>query len=80
MTGKLLFIITIYTAIAMADASRLKKLQKREKAAYAAMLLLSLYLSLNYLLDLTMPFLGEVAYALFSGPTKHIVDFLKVTS
>ena len=56
MLGKIIMLLMIYTAIWFADRPRLKKLGGREFAAYTAMLLLSLYLGIDYALGPEMAF------------------------
>lgn len=80
MSGKMLLLLVIYTAISIADVPRLKKLDRREIFAYSAMLMLSVYLGINHIFDLKWPFLEDAAAALIGEPARRIVEFLKVPS
>lgn len=78
MVGKILLLLVIYTAIGFADLPRLKKLGGSGITAYTAMLLLSVYLGIDYVWELKWPFLEEAAMSLFGEPAKLIVKLLTV--
>lgn len=80
MTGKMLFLLVIYTAIWRADISKLKKLGGREITAYTAFLLLTVYLGIDYVLDLKWPFIEDAAIYLMGKPAELIVKLLTVPS
>ncbi|MEW9698579.1 hypothetical protein [Paenibacillus sp. SI8] len=78
MSGKMILLLLIYAAISLVDVSRLKKLGRREIMAYTAIMLVTVYLSLNYIYNLKWPFLGDFAYFLLGKWAQRIVEFLKV--
>ena len=80
MPGKMLLLLVIYAAISLADIPKLKKLDRREIIAYTFMVLLSVYLGINYVFDLKWPFLEEAAAVLIGEPARRIVEFLRVPS
>ncbi|WP_373232711.1 hypothetical protein [Cohnella sp.] len=80
MMGKILLLLVIYTAIWKADVSKLKQLGGREITAYTALLLLSVYLGIDYVMDLKWPFIEEAANFFLSKPAERIVKLLKVPS
>lgn len=80
MLGKIIMLLMIYMAIWFADRPRMKKLGGREFAAYTAMLLLSLYLSIDYAWDLKWPFIEDAALYLLGEPAKLIVKLLTIPS
>ncbi|MBW5445324.1 hypothetical protein GE107_04515 [Cohnella sp. CFH 77786] len=80
MMGKLILLMIIYAGIGLADRARLSKLGSRELAAYAAMLLLSLYLGIDYVFDLKWPFLEDAAKLVFGKFAGWIVKGLTVSS
>ncbi|MBD0381033.1 hypothetical protein [Paenibacillus sedimenti] len=80
MSVKILSLLVIYGVISLADIPKLKKLGSRERIAYSGMLLLTVYLGINYMLDLRWPFLEEAAAVLIGEPARLIVEFLKVPS
>lgn len=80
MMGKILMLLLIYVAIWKADLSKLKKLSSRGITAYTTLLLLSVYLGIDYALDLKWPFLEEAAIFLLGKPAQLIVKFLTVPS
>lgn len=80
MSGKILLLLVIYLAFGIVDIRRLKKLRLRESTAYMSMLLLSLYLSFDYVLGMKWFFLENAASFLFSEPAARIVKLLMVPS
>lgn len=80
MAGKIIMLFIIYTAIWNADKARLKKLGSREISAYTALLLLSVYLGIDYVFDLKWLFIEDAASYLFAEPAKLIVKLLTVPS
>ncbi len=78
MMAKLLILLLIYAAIWMSDFSKLKKLGGREITAYIALLILSVYLGIDYAGDLKWPFLEDAAIYLLGEPAKLIVKLLTV--
>ncbi|MFC5468869.1 hypothetical protein ACFPPD_09045 [Cohnella suwonensis] len=78
--GKMILLILIYAAIWIADKQKLKKLGGRGIVAYAAMLLLSLYLGIDYALDLKWPFIEDAASFLLGTTAGRIVKLLTVPS
>lgn len=80
MPGKILLLLVVYAFIGFADFTRLRKLSGRELAVYSAVILLSVYLSVDFAWDLKWPFIEEAAFNLFGKPADLFVKLLTVPS
>lgn len=80
MVVKILMLLLIYGAIWKADLSKLKKLNSRGITAYTSLLLLSVYLGIDYAWDLKWPFLEDAASFFLSKTSQVIVKLLTVPS
>lgn len=76
MFERILVLIIIYTAILAYDGPKLKHNSRRERLTYAVVMLVSGYLSLAYVTDLSWPNLKNVFDVLFADSAQRIVEFL----
>jgi len=80
MAGKILFLLIVYTAIGIADIQRLRKQRGRELAVYSSVVLISVYLSIDFAWDLNWPFVEEAAFQILGKPAELLVKLLTVPS
>jgi hypothetical protein len=80
MLEKIIVLSIIYMAILANDVPKLKENSKFEYMTYGLLMLISVYLGLDYVLELHWPNLTNLVHALLGRPAKHIFDLLQVKS
>ncbi|WP_227935510.1 hypothetical protein [Alkalihalobacillus deserti] len=78
MIERIITMLILYTILLSYDLSRLKKSEKRVSYIYTFMIAVSLFLSLDFILDLNWPNLKDLIHAVFLEPAKQITEYLTI--
>ncbi|MBY9077937.1 hypothetical protein KIH86_10385 [Paenibacillus sp. HN-1] len=80
MWTKILFLLMIYFVILAADAPKVMKSPPKERIAYISIMLLGVYLSVDFVLEKHWPDLNTIIDYIFKPPSDQIVKFFKPSS
>lgn len=78
MLEKITVLSIFYIAILAYDVPKLKNNKLPERISYWMLMLVSIYLGLNYVLEMNLPNLTNLVNGLLAKPGKHIFDMLHV--
>jgi hypothetical protein len=80
MAEKMLVVISSYLLMTIYNLAKVKKMALRDKIAYGATVIASIYLGIEYVGEFGMPVLHDLASWLFKDLAHHIVEYLNKTS
>jgi hypothetical protein len=80
MPQRILILVLVYAIILACDYKRLTlAINWREKAVYLIMIVVTLYLGINYVLQWKLPFVYEVFEYIWAVPSKHVSAWLQLS-
>ncbi|RRJ67100.1 hypothetical protein EHV15_32385 [Paenibacillus oralis] len=80
MAEKLMVVISSYLLMTVYNLAKTKKIELRDKIAYGVTVIVSIYLGIEYVGDLGMPILHDIAAWLYKGLGRSITRYLDVAS
>ncbi|CAG7654266.1 hypothetical protein ACFQI7_33465 [Paenibacillus allorhizosphaerae] len=78
MIEKFTLLLILYAALFIYDGPKLKNKRRRMQVGYGLLMIASVYLSIDYLLDLHAPNLDDVFHFFFKNAVKHIEEAIKL--
>ncbi|MEC1903559.1 hypothetical protein ACQKGA_29435 [Priestia megaterium] len=78
MVEKIIVLLILYIVVWCSDGPKLKQKNRRERITYGAIMLVTVYLSLDYVFELGWPNFIELINLVLSDVSKKIVESLKV--
>ncbi|MCL7748316.1 hypothetical protein [Halalkalibacter alkaliphilus] len=78
MFERIIIVLILYTVLLSFDYSRLKKSEKKVTYIYLFLIVISLFLSTDYILDANWPNLKDLVRAVFLKPAEQIVEYMTI--
>ena len=69
-------LVIVFGAFLIVDVRDLRRYDRKEHLVYAAFMGFALYLAADYLLKVKLPHMDELVDWVFTGPGKHIANYL----
>jgi hypothetical protein len=75
---RIIIVLILYTVLLSFDYSRLKESEKKVTYIYSFLIVISLFLSTNYILDANWPNLKDLIHAVLLKPAEQIVEYMTI--
>ncbi|MCM3701598.1 hypothetical protein [Paenibacillus macerans] len=80
MAEKMMVVISSYLLMTFYNFAEIKKIGRRDKIAYGVTVIVSIYLGIEYVGELGLPILHDIAAWLYKDLGHSIVKYLDVAS
>ncbi|WP_332692617.1 hypothetical protein [Halalkalibacter lacteus] len=76
MIDKIIIVLVLYIVLLLFDLPRLKKNEKRVTYIYSIMIVITFYLSADFIFEAEWPNIRGLINVIFLGPAELVADYL----